>query len=110
MSIFIFVEARDDLMSHNQAISFHIGRNTHRERVWMLNTRKVLNSASWNSPVSLKSERGSSRFNAPYGCSGLNMVWMTNKDAFLARSTQHSSSMAMVMMLSTNPSIETSFA
>ena len=38
------------------------------------------------------------------------MVCMTNKDEFLVCSTHYVLSMVMVMMLSTNPSIEASFA
>ena len=36
------------------------------------------------------------------------MVWMINEAAFLARSTHHGSSMAMMMMLLMNPYIEAS--
>ena len=36
---------------------------------------------------------GSSSFSGSLGCSCLNMVWMTNKDEFLACSTQHGLSM-----------------
>ena len=38
------------------------------------------------------------------------MVWMVNKAVFLAHSTQHGSSVVMVMMSSMNPFIEPSFA
>ena len=38
------------------------------------------------------------------------MVWIINKAAFFARSTQNGSSMVMVTMLSMDPTIEASFA
>ena len=70
---------------------------------------KVLHLESCPYPDSLRIDRGSSRFNSSEECSGLNMVWMTNKATFLARSTQNRSSMVMAMMSLMNPSIEASF-
>ena len=91
LSVVIFVEARGALMSYNQDVSFSIGSNTRRERVWISHKKQVLRSAGWPSLMSLWSERGSSRFSGSYGCSGLNMVWTTNKATFLALSTQYES-------------------
>ena len=85
--VFIFVKARDALMWYTQAISFSSGINTRRERVLMSQTRKVLLLASWTSPTSFQSERGSYCFRGSLDWRGLNMVWMMNKSAFLARST-----------------------
>ena len=108
-SIFIFVEARDDFMSCTQDVSFSLGRNNLRERVWMSQPRHVLCLSSWNSPASMRSERGSSRFISSKYCSGLNMVWMTNKAKVLVCYTKFESSMVMVMMSSMNPSIQAYF-
>ena len=98
LSIFIFDEARYDLMSCNQYVSFYLGKNTLVEQVWIYQPRHVLSLASQHSTVRLRSERGSSSFSSSEDCSGLNMVWMTNKDVFLARSTHFGSQLVMVMM------------
>ena len=84
LSIFIFVEARGALMSC---------------------TQHILHSSSRPYPDILWSEKGSSRFSNSKECSSLNMVFMTNKDDFLARSNQLGSSMVMIIMSSTNPYI-----
>ena len=109
-SVFILVKSIDDMMSCNHAISFYLIINTNRERVWMYQPIKFLRLARWTSTARVRSERGSSRFRGSLGCSGLNMVWMTNKSAFLARYTQHGSSMVMVMMSSMNSYIKASFS
>ena len=70
---------------------------------------QVLRSSSRTSTVSLRSEKGLYIFRGSLECSSLNMVCMTNKAAFLARSTQHGSEMVMVIMSLMNPSIEASF-
>ena len=54
LSVYIFVETRDDLISCTHAVSFSLGRDTRRERVWMSHHRQVLRSASWTSPTSLQ--------------------------------------------------------
>ena len=110
LSVFIFVQARDALMPCTQAVSLSCGMNTRTEPVWMSQPRHVLRLASWTSPTSLRSERGSYHFRGFLGCQGLNMVWMINKAAFSAHSTQCGLPMVMVMMSSMNTSIEASFA
>ena len=98
LSVIFFVKYKDNLMYFTQDVYFSLGRNTHRERVWISHPRKVLHPESWLSPASLRSDRGSSRFSGSEDCSGLNMVWMANKDAFLVLSNQHGLSMVMVMV------------
>ena len=58
LSLIVFVEDRDALMSCTQAVSFSLGKNARRERVWMSHPRQVLCSESWPFPDSLQSERG----------------------------------------------------
>ena len=84
LSVVIFVEARGSLMSCIQTVSFSLGINTRRECVWMSHPIQVFRLTSCTSPEISQSDRGSSHFRGPQGCSGLNMVWMTNKTAFLA--------------------------
>ena len=58
----------------------------------MYHTKQVLSYSSWPASDSLQSNRGlycTSRSNA---CAGQNMVWMTKRAAFFARSTQFGSS------------------
>ena len=98
LSVFIFVEDRYALMSCTQYVYFSLGRNTFIKRVWMSQTKHVLRSASQSYPSILRSERGLCCFSVSEHWSGLNIVWMTNKDEFLARSTQLGSSMLMVMI------------
>ena len=83
LSVFIIVEARYDMMSCTQAVYFSLGINTLRERVLMSQPRYVVCLASRPSPASLWSERGSLCFSVYEDCSGLNIVCMTNKAAFL---------------------------
>ena len=82
LSVFIFVEARDSMISFTQAFSFYFVRNTLREQIWMYQPRYVLCLTSQPSPTSLRSKRGLSHFSCSEGYSGLNMVWMTNKADF----------------------------
>ena len=107
--VFTFVKDRDSLMLCIQAVSFSRGRNTRRKRVWMFHPRQVLCLIRWPSPASLRSERRLYRFRGLSDFRGLNMVWMINKSAFLAISTQYWSSIVMVMISWMNPSIEASF-
>ena len=86
-SVFIFVDIRYSMVSCTQAVFISLGNNTLRDRFWMSHPRHVLSSASQTSPKILRSERGSSLFSVSGEFSGLNMVWMTNKAAFLALST-----------------------
>ena len=87
MSVFIFVEDRDALMSCTQDVYFYLGKNNLRYRVWMSHPSHVLRLEIQLYPERLRSERGSSCFKGSEDCSGLNMAWMTNKAKFLARST-----------------------
>ena len=64
LSLFIFVKARHALVSLTQAVSFSLGKNARRERVWMSHTRQVLRSTSWPSTPILWSERGTSCFSS----------------------------------------------
>ena len=84
LSVIIFVEARDALMSCTQAISSYLSNNTLRERVLISYPRHVLCSVSWTYPEILQIERGSSLFRGSEDFSGMNMVCMTNKAAFVA--------------------------
>ena len=108
-SVFIFVEARDALMSSTQYVSFYLVRNTLVDQVWMSQPRHVFCLASQPSTGSFHSERRPSRFSVSEDCSCIYMVWMTNKDDFLTRSVQLGLSMVMFMVPSINPSIEDSF-
>ena len=74
----------------------------------MSQPRHFFCSASRPSPASFLNENGSSRFKGSDGYSGQNSVWITNRAALFARSTQWSSSTVMVMMSSIKPSIDTS--
>ena len=56
--VFILVKAIDALMFCTQAVCFSLGRNTHRERVWIYQTRQVLCLAIWPLPESLRIDRG----------------------------------------------------
>ena len=105
LSVFIFVEDSDALMSCTQAVTFSLGTDTLREQVCMSHPIHVFCLSSWPSLGSFWSEGGSSCFSIYEDCSGLNRVWMTNKDAFLVRSLQIGSSMTTVMMSSVNPYI-----
>ena len=58
LSVFIFVESRDSLMSFIQAASFCLGRNTQDKCVWMFQTRNVLCSSRRPYPASLWRNRG----------------------------------------------------
>ena len=58
LSVFIFVESRDSLMSFIQAASFCLGRNTQDKCVWMFQTRNVLCSSRRPYPASLWRKRG----------------------------------------------------
>ena len=89
---------------------FSLGRNTLREWVRVYQNRHVFCLVSKSLYASLCSEMGSSRFRCSKYCSVPNVLRMTNKSVFLARSNQLGSSMAMVMMSSTNSSIGDSFA
>ena len=91
--VFIFIEARDALMSCTQDVSFSLGRNNLRQQVWMSHPTHVLCLSSLPSPASLHSERGSSHFSGSGECSSLNIVWMINNADFLARSSQFESSL-----------------
>ena len=64
----------------------------------MSHTIQVLCLSSQTSPARLWSERGKYRFSGFEDCSGINMVWMTNKAEFLTRSTQFGLSMVTVMV------------
>ena len=110
LSVFVFVEARYALIYFTRAVYFSLGSNTRRKPIWMSQPRQVLCFASWPSPASFWSEKRSYHFRVSLECSSLNMVWMTNKAAFFARSTQHQSSMVMVMISSMNIYAEASFA
>ena len=65
-------------------------------------------SASCPSPVSFLNESGLSHFRGSNGCSGRNIVWMTNRAALFARYIQCSSSTVIVMMSLMKPSIDAS--
>ena len=62
LSVFIFVKSRYSIMSCTQDVSFSLGMNTHRDRLWMSQPRQVLLSSILPSTTSLWSERGSSHF------------------------------------------------
>ena len=93
-----------------QSVFFSSGRNNIIERVFMSHPRHGLCLASCPSPASFLKESGSSCFRSSDGCSGQNIVWMTNRATVFARSILCSSSTVIVMMLSMNPSIDASVA
>ena len=76
----------------------------------MYQPRHVLCSASFTSPVSFLKDSGLSRFRGSDYCSGQKSVQMTNRAALFEQSIQCSSSTVMGMMLSMNPSINSSVA
>ena len=98
------------MMYCTQSVSFYLCSNNRRERFVIPCTRHVLHSESRPSSVSLRSKRGLYCFSVSEEYSSLNMVWMKNKAAFLARPTHLGLSMMMVMMSSMNKSIDASFA
>ena len=110
VSVLIFVEANDSLMSFVQAVGFSSVRDNLRDWVLMSQTRHLFCSASCPSPASFLNDSGSSHFRGSDGCSGWNSVWMTNRAALFAQSIQWSSSTVMVMMSSMKPSIDASVA
>ena len=59
LSVFIFAEARDALMSFNQSISVYLVNNNFIERVCISHPRHVMRLAIRTSPAILRSERGS---------------------------------------------------
>ena len=98
LSVFIFVDDRDALLSCTQAVPFSLVSNTHREIFLVFQPRHVLHSLSKPYPDSLCNESGLSLLSGYEGCSGLNIVCITNNTAFLARSTQLGSSVVIVMI------------
>ena len=83
LSVFIFVESRDSLMSFIQAASFCLGRNTQDKCVWMFQTRNVLCSSRRPYPASLWRKRGLYWLSGSEVWSGQKMVCITSNAAFL---------------------------
>ena len=90
VSVLIFAEANESLMSLNQAVCFSFGRNTLKEWMFMSHPRQVFCLTSLLSPASFLKESGSSHFSGSDACSGHNSVWMTNRATPFSQSIQFS--------------------